>query len=86
MTLLALAYPPWAWFCALVAFLVGLSRVYLGVHYPSDVLGGWLIGMAIGWAMWTVTKPFTMNQAKTHSSNPEISRSKPKKGRRRVRK
>lgn len=45
----AVLAPKWApaWF--VVAFLVGTSRVVMGVHYPTQVLLGWTCGAWVGW-------------------------------------
>jgi undecaprenyl-diphosphatase len=34
------------------AGLVSYSRIYLGVHYPGDILGGIILGSLIGWLMY----------------------------------
>lgn len=39
-----------------LALLMSWSRVYVGVHYPSDVLAGTVVGIAMGWLiLWLMT-------------------------------
>jgi membrane-associated phospholipid phosphatase len=46
------------WAAVILAFGIGLSRVYLGVHFPHDVVGGWLLALGLLLAYWMLLPRF----------------------------
>ncbi len=44
----------WWWLIFLFPIIVSISRVYLGVHYPSDIFCGGLLGILIGWIFYRI--------------------------------
>ena len=48
----------WIWAAAIFTmFFIGFSRMYLGAHFPHDVVLGWLIGALILWAFTSLWEP-----------------------------
>ncbi len=59
---------PWAVLAALYALLVAYSRLYLGVHYPTDVLCGMLIGvLGSMFVYWLYSKRFNLEEHKLNT-------------------
>jgi len=52
------------------AALVGYSQVYVGVHYPFDVLGGALLGVLLGLALAAISLKFYQRGVKSCSGSP----------------
>ncbi len=44
------------WVALWMAVLMGYSRLHVGVHYPSDILVGVVVGVFAGWAAWKILK------------------------------
>ena len=45
------------WWAVPLAMMIAFSRLYLFVHFPSDIFGGAVLGIAIGWlSYWAVMK------------------------------
>ncbi|MFK0573945.1 phosphatase PAP2 family protein, partial [Endozoicomonas sp.] len=51
----------WFWVIALsIASLIGFSRVYFALHFPGDILGGWLLAAILLWAYSAWSDPIAV--------------------------
>jgi undecaprenyl-diphosphatase len=66
---------PWRWllltFSSLYVVAVGWCRLYLGVHFPSDILAGWMVALAWTIGVSLIIKPYVTKSIPISSDRPE---------------
>jgi len=58
-TIIGYFYVKWRSLVIAISLIIGFSRIYVGVHYPFDVLGGWIFGYIVAWivlSIWVLLK------------------------------
>jgi len=63
------------WYTVLIiiwASIVSYSRIYLGVHYPGDVLGGAILGAFIGWGVYKLFEAFDKRIIRKSSASADL--------------
>jgi hypothetical protein len=62
----------WAWIVAsIIILMIGISRLYLGMHDLQDVLAGWIFGIVMLWLFLHFEKPIA-NWMKRHSPGMQV--------------
>ena len=80
-TILSYFYERFKFPLYLFSVVIAISRVYVGVHYPSDILIGSFVGYLIGWttiSMWVILKIRELKRRRTwvwYESDPPIFKS-----------
>lgn len=67
-TIFTYFYSKWRYVFYISATLVAFSRIYVGVHYPGDVIFGGLFGFGMGWlfiSLWIIVKMREIKRGKT---------------------
>jgi len=65
--IVSFVFPPYAALAFFYAACVAYSRVYVGVHYPSDVLAGAILGTLISFLVWRLTRNFFIQKQKKYA-------------------
>ncbi|MBB2672866.1 MULTISPECIES: phosphatase PAP2 family protein [Rhizobium] len=57
-----------------LAVIIGLSRIYLGVHYPTDVFAGWCAGALWALGCWLLSKRFISSRSVDDGTSSGVSK------------